>query len=104
MKPDFSGETVLVTGASRGIGLGIARAFAAAGADLHMLADDPAVEPAAIELGAKGHVADITDEAALAGVFSAHPEARHPRQQCRPRTADADRRRQRRECQPCSGA
>jgi len=69
MKPDFSGETVLVTGASRGIGLGIARAFAAAGADLHMLADDPAVEPAAIELGAKGHIADITDEAALANVF-----------------------------------
>ena len=74
MKPDFSGQTVLVTGASRGIGLGIARAFAAAGADLHMLADDPAVEPAAIELGAKGHIADITDEAALASVFRRIPK------------------------------
>ena len=74
MKPDFSGETVLVTGASRGIGLGIARAFAAAGADLHMLADDPAVEPAAIDLAAQSHIADITDEAALAAVFQRIPK------------------------------
>jgi NAD(P)-dependent dehydrogenase (short-subunit alcohol dehydrogenase family) len=52
---------VLVTGASRGIGLGIARAFAAAGATLHMLADDAKVEAAAASLGARGHLADITD-------------------------------------------
>ena len=31
---DFSGKRVLVTGASRGIGLGVARGFAKAGADL----------------------------------------------------------------------
>jgi NAD(P)-dependent dehydrogenase (short-subunit alcohol dehydrogenase family) len=74
MKPDFFGQTVFVTGASRGIGLGIARAFAAAGADLHMLADDPAVESAAVVLGAKGHIADITDEAALGRVFSLIPK------------------------------
>ena len=37
---DFSGKTVLVTGASRGIGLAIARRFCVAGAKLYILADD----------------------------------------------------------------
>ncbi len=65
MTPDFNGRTVLVTGASRGIGLGIARAFAAAGATLHILADDAKVEAAAASLGARGHFADITDGGAV---------------------------------------
>jgi 3-hydroxybutyrate dehydrogenase len=39
----LAGKRVLVTGASRGIGLGIARGFAAEGADLAILADDPEV-------------------------------------------------------------
>src|SRR5262249_20796609 len=73
MTPDFSSRTVLVTGASRGIGLGIARAFVGAGADLHLLADDPAVESGAKELGARGHVADITDEASLEAAFEGIP-------------------------------
>lgn len=74
MSPDLRGRTALVTGSSRGIGLGIARAFAAAGTDLHMLADDDAVDAAAASLGAKGHVADITDGVAIAAVIGQIPK------------------------------
>ena len=66
-EPDLSGRTVLVTGASRGIGEAVARAFAAAGARLHLLAEDEAVMDVAAALGAAGHVADIT-HAGAAGV------------------------------------
>ena len=68
MTPSFIGSRVLVTGASRGIGLGLARAFASAGAELHMLADDDAVSEAAASLGATGHRADITDAPAIARI------------------------------------
>ena len=61
----LSDKNVLVTGASRGIGLGIARAFAAAGARLNLLADDQAVMAQAEALAGEGHVADITDTAAV---------------------------------------
>ena len=59
--PGIAGKLVVVTGASRGIGLGIARAFAEAGAQLHLIADDAAIEPVAQELGGQGYVADITN-------------------------------------------
>lgn len=67
---DIEGKSVLVTGASRGIGLGIARGFAAAGARLHILAEHDTVMTVATDLGAVGHVADITDARALDRVFS----------------------------------
>lgn len=60
-----SGKQVVITGASRGIGLGIAKGFAAAGAQLTLIADDPGTVAAAQAIGAKGAVADITDPAAI---------------------------------------
>jgi 3-hydroxybutyrate dehydrogenase len=69
---DFTGRRVLVTGASRGIGYGIAAAFAKAGADLAILADDPQVTEAAARLSAayghlvEAHLCDITDADAVA--------------------------------------
>ncbi|SHE76844.1 3-hydroxybutyrate dehydrogenase [Modicisalibacter ilicicola DSM 19980] len=49
---DFSGQTVLVTGASRGIGFGVAQAFADAGARVCVLAEDAGIEKAARTLSA----------------------------------------------------
>jgi len=74
MNPDLDGRTAIITGSSRGIGLGVARAFAAAGAELHMLADDPAIEAAAHSLGGRGYLADITDGAAIANILGGIPK------------------------------
>jgi NAD(P)-dependent dehydrogenase (short-subunit alcohol dehydrogenase family) len=71
MLAGLSGRRVLVTGSSRGIGYGIASAFAAAGAGLHMLAEDEAIFEAAGRLGARGHKGDITKAGELAEVAQA---------------------------------
>ena len=69
MSLSFSGKTVVITGASRGIGLGIARGFAQAGANLHLIANDPAVHERARELGATSAEADIADREAVASAL-----------------------------------
>jgi 3-hydroxybutyrate dehydrogenase len=70
---NFSGKTVVITGASRGIGLGLAQAFARTGATLVLVADDESVVNAARALGAIGLKAEITDMAAVHALFGDIP-------------------------------
>ena len=64
---DLTDKRVLVTGASRGIGLAVARAFAAGGARVTLLAETDAVIGAAEGIGT-GLVCDITDPDAVAAL------------------------------------
>lgn len=58
---DFSGRTVLITGAARGIGLALSRRFAGAGADVVMVDHDEAeLAAAAAELGAPSIACDVS--------------------------------------------
>jgi 3-oxoacyl-[acyl-carrier protein] reductase len=75
---DFSGRTVLVTGASRGLGAGIARAFAAAGATVivNYLSNSDAAEAvvaACRKAGGDGWAmrADVTDPDAVRSMIAA---------------------------------
>lgn len=70
---DFNGKTVVITGASRGIGADAARVFAAAGANLALLArSGEALQELASEIG--GNVltfaCDVADYAAVAAALS----------------------------------
>ncbi|MDE4191855.1 SDR family NAD(P)-dependent oxidoreductase [Phaeobacter gallaeciensis] len=64
---DFSGTSVLVTGASSGIGHGVAMGFAKAGADLTILSSSDAIFDAAKEMPGKVQAikCDISDAAAV---------------------------------------
>ena len=69
MSAAFAGKTVLVTGASRGIGLATARQFASLGAQVGLVASNAQLlADAAKEIGGKHHVvaADLTDPAECA--------------------------------------
>ncbi|SDD15900.1 SDR family NAD(P)-dependent oxidoreductase [Rhodococcus tukisamuensis] len=63
---DFAGQTVIVTGAARGIGLEVGRLFVKAGADVFLVDFDAgALDEATAELGCRGVAADVSDTASV---------------------------------------
>lgn len=75
MNRDFKGKTVVITGACRGIGAGIAERFARDGANLVMVSNAERVFATAGTLGEKYGVeilalqADVTDESQVQGLY-----------------------------------
>lgn len=80
MTTTLQGRTAIVTGGARGIGLTLARTFAAAGASVAVLDLLDTVEEAAAAIAEEFGVAtygqrvDVTDQAALAAAFAAASE------------------------------
>jgi 3-oxoacyl-[acyl-carrier protein] reductase len=78
MEVRLDGKSAIVTGGSKGLGLAIAKEFAASGADVAILARDPATLADAkgqIQRGAKGKVAAIScDVSKMAPIKAAHDQ------------------------------
>ncbi|MGJ7038306.1 NAD(P)-dependent dehydrogenase (short-subunit alcohol dehydrogenase family) [Shinella sp. BE166] len=74
---DFSGKTVVVTGAATGIGRAITEAFAEKKARVALLDRDPSVADVAASLGAQhiAHIVDVTDEPGVERAVQAVTEA-----------------------------
>src|ERR1700722_15260351 len=76
MQMDMTGKVALVTGASRGIGTAVARAFHEAGADVAIAArDTEALRRLADELGSSGGralaiTADVSDPASVTAMVT----------------------------------
>jgi len=69
---DFSGRSVIVTGAARGIGQAVARHFAEAGANVFMVDfDEGELEMSAKTVGAQGFRADVSSTDDIEQVVSA---------------------------------
>jgi uncharacterized protein len=68
---ELRGKRVLITGASRGIGESLARAFAEAGATVALVArTEDAIRALAAELGGTAHPADLSDPKQVATLIS----------------------------------
>jgi NAD(P)-dependent dehydrogenase (short-subunit alcohol dehydrogenase family) len=68
---ELHGKRVLITGASRGIGEGLARRFAAVGAQVALVARSAdAIEKLAADLGGTAHPADLADPAQVATLIN----------------------------------
>jgi len=68
--PDSSPLRVLITGGSSGIGAASARRFAAAGAQVAVLARGDSLHRVAAEIGAVPFICDVTDNAAVANTVN----------------------------------
>ena len=76
----FEGKTVVITGASRGIGAALARRFAREGAAVVVSANEPACEKVAAEIVAAGgkaaaQLADVTNKSDVVALYDAAERA-----------------------------
>lgn len=84
MQRDFQNKTVVITGACRGIGAGIAERFARDGANLVMVSNAERVHETAETLRQRYQAdilslqVDVTDEAQVQGYMSRPPRASAP--------------------------